>query len=105
MDFTLCGAEAGEEQMVEAGRWEGDLLTPLNPAGWQVREIVTEFKSGRTDRKRHFLTPDRKILKTGLSVLEYMRLSGCFSAKQIMDYAKYLSVPVTRLEKYMELYL
>ena len=82
-----------------------DITDPRLPAGWQVREIVTEFKSGRTDRKRHFLTPDRKILKTGLSVLEYMRLSGCFSAKQIMDYAKYLSVPVTRLEKYMELYL
>ena len=82
-----------------------DIRDPRLPAGWQVREIVTEFKSGRTDRKRHFLTPDRKILKTGLSVLEYMRLSGCFSAKQIMDYAKYLSVPVTRLEKYMELYL
>ena len=28
-----------------------------------------------------------------------------YSAKQIMDYAKYLTIPVNRLEKYMELYL
>ena len=38
LEFSVCGAEAGEEQMVEAGRWEGDLLTPLNPAGWQARQ-------------------------------------------------------------------
>jgi len=75
------------------------------PAGWKVKEILHEFKSGRKERKRNYLTPDLKILKTGLAVLEYMRLSGRYSAKEIMDYAKYLSVPVNRLEKYMELYL
>jgi len=75
------------------------------PAGWKVKEILHEFKSGRKERKRSYLTPDLKILKTGLAVLEYMRLSGRYSAKEIMDYAKYLSVPVNRLEKYMELYL
>lgn len=44
-------------------------------------------------------------MKTGLAVLEFMRLTGQFTAKQIMDIAKYLAVPVSRLEKYMELYL
>ena len=60
---------------------------------------------GRKETKKHFLTPDQRSLKTGLAVLEYMRLSGRYSAKQIMDYAKYLTIPVNRLEKYMELYL
>ena len=86
----------------------GDPFTVLDeklPAGWKVKEILHEFKSGRKERKRNYLTPDLKILKTGLAVLEYMRLSGKYSAKEIMDYAKYLSVPVNRLEKYMELYL
>ena len=75
------------------------------PPGWKVKEIVHEFKSGRKETKKHFLTPDQRALKTGLAVLEYMRLSGKYSAKQIMDYAKYLTIPVNRLEKYMELYL
>ena len=75
------------------------------PKGWMVKEIQHEFKSGRKETKRHYLTPDCKALKTGLAVLEYMRLSGRYSAKEIMDYAKYLAVPVNRLEKYMELYL
>ena len=75
------------------------------PPGWKVKEIVHEFKSGRKETKKHFLTPDQRALKTGLAVLEYMRLSGRYSAKQIMDYAKYLTIPVNRLEKYMELYL
>merc|ERR1712059_75463 len=57
------------------------------------------------ERKGNYLTPDQKVLKTGLAVLEYMRLSGKYTAKQIMDYAKYMAVPVNRLEKYMELYL
>jgi len=86
----------------------GDQFTVVDeklPSGWKVKEILHEFKSGRKERKRNYLTPDLKILKTGLAVLEYMRLSGKYSAKEIMDYAKYLSVPVNRLEKYMELYL
>jgi len=87
----------------EAGQFT--VLDEKLPAGWKVKEITHEFKSGRKERKRNYLTPDLKILKTGLAVLEYMRLSGRYSAKEIMDYAKYLSVPVNRLEKYMELYL
>lgn len=82
-----------------------DTMDDKLPTGWKVKEIQHEFKSGRKETKRHYLTPDCKALKTGLAVLEYMRLSGKYSAKEIMDYAKYLAVPVNRLEKYMELYL
>merc|ERR1719244_1836846 len=81
------------------------VLDDKMPEGWRVKEIVHEFKSGRKEKKKNYLTPDHKILKTGLAVLEYMRLSGKYTAKQIMDYAKYMAVPVNRLEKYMELYL
>jgi len=94
---TLTEKSAAAEQFT--------VLDEKLPAGWKVKEILHEFKSGRKERKRNYLTPDLKILKTGLAVLEYMRLSGKYSAKEIMDYAKYLSVPVNRLEKYMELYL
>jgi len=82
-----------------------NVLDDKLPGGWKVKEIQHELKSGRKETKRHYLTPDNKALKTGLAVLEYMRLSGKYSAKEIMDYAKYLAVPVNRLEKYMELYL
>ena len=75
------------------------------PDGWKVKETTKVCKNGRKDIKRVFLTADQKVLKTGLAVLEFMRLTGSFSAKEIMDIAKHLAVPVNRLEKYMELYL
>ena len=44
-------------------------------------------------------------LKKVSAVLEFMRLTGAFTTKQIMDITRHLSIPVSRLEKYMELYL
>lgn len=38
LEFSACGAEAREEQMVEAGRWEAGLLSPLHTASWQARQ-------------------------------------------------------------------
>ena len=73
--------------------------------GWKIKEITRVLKNGRRETKRFFLTRDHHVLKTGLAVLEFMRLTGAFTAKQIMDIARHLSVPVSRLEKYMELYL
>ena len=75
------------------------------PKGWKIKEVTRVLKNGRRETKRFFLTRDHHILKTGLAVLEFMRLTGAFTAKQIMDIARHLSVPVSRLEKYMELYL
>ena len=75
------------------------------PRGWKIKEVTRDLKNGRRETKRFFLTRDHHVLKTGLAVLEFMRLTGAFTAKQIMDIARHLSVPVSRLEKYMELYL
>ena len=75
------------------------------PRGWKIKEVTRVLKNGRRETKRFFLTRDHHVLKTGLAVLEFMRLTGAFTAKQIMDIARHLSVPVSRLEKYMELYL
>ena len=80
-------------------------VDPKLPSGWRVKEYVKDVGGGRKEKKKFFLTRDHHILKTGLAVLEFMRLTGQFTAKQIMDIAKYLAVPVSRLEKYMELYL
>ena len=75
------------------------------PKGWKIKEVTRVLKNGRKETKRFFLTRDHHVLKTGLAVLEFMRLTGAFTAKQIMDIARHLSIPVSRLEKYMELYL
>lgn len=64
-------------QMLEGkGEDQFSVVDDKMPEGWRVKEIVHEFKSGRKERKRNYLTPDQKVLKTGLAVLEYMRLSG-----------------------------
>ena len=49
----MCGAEAGEEQMVEVGRWEGDLLTPLHPAGWQERQDGARARQANACKRLH----------------------------------------------------
>merc|ERR1712098_47476 len=75
------------------------------PEGWRVKESTNSGKGARRDNKRIFLTQDQKVLKTGVAVLEYMRLTGKFTARNIMEMARYLVIPINRLEKYMELYL
>ena len=43
LGFSLCGREevTAEDQMVEAGRWAGQLLTPLHTPSWRARQDRT----------------------------------------------------------------
>jgi len=71
------------------------------PDGWKVKETINVLKNGRKDKKREYLTKDKKVLKTGLAVLEFMRITEKFTAQEIIAVAKHISVPFTKVEKYI----
>jgi len=63
------------------------------PEGWRMRSIEVNSKTGSgVSTIKHYLSPDTKVLKTGLSVIEYLRLEGRISTDQILAIAEKLNV-------------
>ena len=58
------------------------------PVGWRWR-IFTR-KNGRVDYE--YLSPEMKVLKSGMAVVEYLRLQGEFNIDQLKVLAKDLNI-------------
>jgi len=70
-----------------------DEEAPDLPEGWRMRSIEVNSKTGSgVSTIKHYLSPDTKVLKTGLSVIEYLRLEGRVSTDQILAIAEKLNV-------------
>jgi len=67
------------------------------PDGWKMRSIDVKMKTGGLSTIKHFLTPDTKVLKTGLAVIEYLRLEGILSTDHILEISKKLNVSEKKL--------
>jgi len=68
------------------------------PESWKMRSIEVKSKAGGgMSTIKHFLTPDTKVLKTGLSVIEYLRLEGILSTDKILEIANKLNVSEKKL--------
>merc|ERR1711864_55983 len=46
---------------------------------------------------KHYLTPDQKVLKTGLAVLEYLRLEGKLNPDQLVEVRTVLKISDKKL--------
>merc|ERR1719431_1559688 len=68
------------------------------PANWRMRSVETTNKAGGKVVTRHFLSPELKVLKTGLSVVEYLRLKGELDTDQILDISKVLNISESKLK-------
>jgi len=63
------------------------------PEGWKVRSIERESKEGaKPIIVKHYLSPDQRVLKTVLGVLEFLRCEGKLDANQLMDLRSVLKV-------------
>ena len=63
------------------------------PEGWKMRSIEVNSKTGGgVSTIKHYLSPDTKVLKTGLSVIEYLRLEGVIGTDKILEIAQKLNV-------------
>merc|ERR1712059_83815 len=68
------------------------------PGGWKMRSIEREGKEGaKSTSIKHYLTPDQKVLKTGLAVLEYLRLEGKLNPDQLVEVRTVLKIPDKKL--------
>ena len=66
------------------------------PEGWKFKSFgpVSNPK-----KLTHFITPDKKVIKSRLGAIEYMRLSGKYSRQELWEYSKYLNVPDRRFDQ------
>merc|ERR1719154_334463 len=64
------------------------------PTGWTFRSVeVTNKVTLEKSMSRHYLSPERKVLKTGLAVIEYLRLKGNVDYEALEVTAQNLNVP------------
>jgi len=73
------------------------------PEGWKVRSIERESKEGaKPIIVKHYLSPDQRVLKTVLGVLEFLRCEGKLDANQLMDLRSVLKVSDRKVKELYE---
>eukprot|EP00092_Neocalanus_flemingeri_P034811 GFUD01037883.1.p1 GENE.GFUD01037883.1~~GFUD01037883.1.p1 ORF type:complete len:531 (+),score=144.30 GFUD01037883.1:113-1705(+) len=68
------------------------------PENWKMRTFEVTTKSGDKSMIKHYLTPELKVLKTGLAVVEYLRLKEEMGPEQVMEFSKNLNIPEKKLK-------
>eukprot|EP00092_Neocalanus_flemingeri_P007466 GFUD01008063.1.p1 GENE.GFUD01008063.1~~GFUD01008063.1.p1 ORF type:complete len:523 (-),score=119.97 GFUD01008063.1:42-1610(-) len=68
------------------------------PESWKMRTFEVTTKSGDKSMIKHYLTPELKVLKTGLAVVEYLRLKEEMGPEQVMEFSKNLNIPEKKLK-------
>eukprot|EP00091_Calanus_sinicus_P022561 TRINITY_DN7211_c0_g1_i3.p1 TRINITY_DN7211_c0_g1~~TRINITY_DN7211_c0_g1_i3.p1 ORF type:complete len:129 (-),score=26.01 TRINITY_DN7211_c0_g1_i3:45-431(-) len=77
--------------------------TPVGlPEKWQMRTFEATTKTGAKSMIKHYLSPELKVLKTGLAVVEYLRLKGEMGPEQILEVSKVLNVSEGKLKTLYE---
>ena len=69
---------------------------------WKMRTFEATTKTGAKSMIKHYLTPEFKVLKTGLAVVEYLRLKGEMGTEQILEISKVLNIPEAKLKSLYE---
>jgi len=74
--------------------WFSDLPdTSVLPSGWKQRIVeVTNKKTGDQTTTKHYLSPEHRVLRTGLAVIEYLRIKEGLSQEQLSGIASKLNV-------------
>merc|ERR1719420_1302165 len=63
------------------------------PSGWKQRNFeVTSKQTGDKSILKLYLAPEQKVLKTGLAVVEYLRVKGDLDHDALVDIAKKLNI-------------
>jgi len=69
---------------------------------WKMRTFEVDTKNGLKSTVKHYLTPEAKVLKTGLAVIEYLRLKGDMDESQLKNTAKMLNINDSKLRNLFE---
>jgi len=65
---------------------------------WKMRTFEVTTKTGDKSMIKHYLTPELKVLKTGLAVVEYLRLKGEMGTEQLLEVSRMLNIPEKKLK-------
>merc|ERR1712228_821618 len=98
VDVSMSKYFQKNPKMMQTARERSCLLftevTDNLPHGWKFRNVEVNNKiTGEKSMAKHFLSPERKVLKTGLAVIEYLRLKGGIDYETLVDTAQKLNVP------------
>ena len=66
------------------------------PQGWKYRFCGPK---DNPEKSTHFITPDKKVIKSRLGAIEYLRMTGSYRRKKLWEFATCLHVPEKRFEK------
>ena len=66
------------------------------PEGWSFRYCGPP---DNPEKSTHFVTPDMMVIKSRLGAVEYLRMTGAFTRRQLLDFATSLHVPEKRFDK------
>jgi len=69
-----------------------DQVNPLLPSGWKQRTLTVASKSGEKVTNKHYLSQENKVLKSGMAVVEYLRLKGDHNIDELKLLAKNLNI-------------
>ena len=75
-----------------------DQVNPNLPEGWKQRYLQVSSKSGVKVPSRHYLSPEMKVLKSGLAVVEYLRIKENYDMDQLKLLSKNLNVPEKKFQ-------
>ena len=67
-------------------------VNPVLPQGWGQRILEVTTKKGDKVTSRHYLSPEMKVLRSGMAVVEYLRIKGDLDLDQLKQLAKDLNV-------------
>ena len=63
------------------------------PEGWRMRNVEVTTKTGEKSTIRHYLSPEQRVLKTGLGVIEFLRVTASVDQETLEDMARKLNIP------------
>jgi len=96
MDFSSSQYFKNNPKMLATARESSislfDQVNPCLPPSWRMRVLTVISKSGDKATNRHYLSPEMKVLKSGMAVVEYLRLKGEFDIDQLKVLAKDLNI-------------
>lgn len=95
VDLSSSKYFAKNSKMIANARGSTMELFEVNhvlPEGWKQRVLEVTSKKGDKLVSRHYLSPELKVLRSGMAVVEYLRIKGEMDQQQLKQLAKDLNV-------------
>jgi len=102
VDVKKSAYFSNTKQVVSGGDQSGRFFketSPFLPEGWRFRTFEFKDKRGGVVIQKQYISPANIIIKSNVGVVEYLRLEGKQSLKEIIDVAKWLKISFKRLKK------